>query len=1050
MNILKNSSSNLVKTISETSPLFVSKSGDNRPYLRVNIEHVSILALVDTGSNVSILGSPFLYLLKEFNLSINYDISYAVTTADGSMQNTLGYVCVPLSLGGETKQIKLLVVPSINNGLVLGVDFLDLFDFHFDFPSRSYSTSTLSSCVVNSIQSFENLSATQRTDLQSVVDLYKQIGPSDRVGRTHLLTQNINTGEALPIRTRQYPLSPVMQKALNAQIDEMLAMDIIEPSNSPWSSPLWLVKKSDGSFRVCFDGRKLNSVTVRDSYPMPLIDNIITKVRDAKYLSSIDLKMAFFQIPLDETSKPKTAFAVHGRGSFQFKVVPFGLNNSAQAMCRLMDIVIGAALEPYVFYYLDDIIVATPDFSTHLQVLKKLYLRLKEANLTVNIEKCVFCRPSLRFLGFLVDERGLRTDPDKISAVLNYNVPTNTTQIRRLIGMVGYYRRFLKDFSSICSPITDLLKGRKKGQSIRWTPEADQAFSEIKRVLTTTPILASPDFTKPFIIMCDASNTGIGAVLYQEEDGLEHPIAFFSKTLNKCQRKYTTTEKELLAVVSAVEKFRCYIEGSFIKIESDHSSLIWLKNLKNPSPRVARWIVKLSMYDFEIVHRKGANNNVADALSRDVGETSVLNLSTLKRDSWYDGMLDKVSGNPDSFPTFRVENNVLYKHIFSSQDAASNWKIVVPTANRPEILTEFHDNETAGHFGVFKTYNRIAELYYWPKMRQDVVRHIRACKICAACKADNFPQAGLMGNYRNINYPFQLISADLLGPYPRSKNGARHLLVVIDWFTKFVLVHPLSNPTAKSITKFLENQVFLIFGVPQIVSVDNGPQFLSNEFKSLCKSYNVQKIWYNARYHPQINHTERINRVITTAIRSYIRDNHRDWDKSIHKIALAINLSRQESTKYSPSFLTFSRNVPVDGSFYGIISDNANNRPEISENLLDPEFSQKIPEIYKKVQARLYKSYLNSVPRYNLRRRDVKYQVGDSVWKRTFHLSRAADDFSAKLAPKFVPCVVNKVVSPLVYELRDLQGNILGNFHAKDIKLDVTDVDGSHFNDPPV
>ncbi|KAK9730865.1 Reverse transcriptase (RNA-dependent DNA polymerase) [Popillia japonica] len=315
------------------------------------------------------------------------------------------------------------------------------------------------------------LSDTQKADLETVASLYKEIGPENELGKTDLITHHIDTGNASPIKQRQYPLSPAMREHLNKEIDEMLRLGIIQPSKSPWCSPLWLVKKSNGKFRICFDGRKLNSVTVSDAYPMPLIDSIITKIRDARYLSSIDLKQAFFQIPLDKESQPKTAFAIQGRGLFEFCRMPFGLSCSPQTMCRLMDKVIGPSLEPYVFYYLDDIIICTPDFETHLIVLRKVFERLQHAKLTVNYEKCHFCRPSLKFLGFIVDQEGLRTDPDKVSAIVDYPTPKTTTQIKRLIGLVGYYRRFLKNFSALSSPITDLLRGRKKGQPITWTPE---------------------------------------------------------------------------------------------------------------------------------------------------------------------------------------------------------------------------------------------------------------------------------------------------------------------------------------------------------------------------------------------------------------------------------------------------------------------------------------------------------------------------------------------------------------------------------------------------
>lgn len=1035
------------------SPLLDNRRGDNRPFVSVCIYNEYISAMLDSGSNVSILGSPGLYLLKKFNLNLNYDISVHLTTADGQVQSTLGYVWLPTTLLDHTRSIKFLVVPSISHKIILGMDFMREFNLNINFGNSSFDSSVLSSCVVNAIQDVDTLSSQQKTELEKVINSFEAIGPKDKLGRTHVITHHIDTGDSKPIRQRQYPLSPAMLEILNKEIDNMLSLGVIRPlDTSPWLSPLWVVAKKDDSdgtknYRVVLDSRKLNSVTVPDSYPMPLIDTIISKVRDAKYLSSIDLKQAFFQIPLDEESQIKTAFAIQNRGLFCYRSLPFGLNNSAQSMCRLMDMIIGPVLEPYVFYYLDDIIVVTPDFPTHLAVLKQLHKILKNAGLTVNFDKCRFCRPSLKFLGFVVDKDGLHTDPSKIDYILNYPVPTNTTQIRRLIGIIGYYRRFLKDFSSICSPISDLLKGRKKGQSIVWTKEADEAFDKVKKILTTTPVLASPDFTKKFFIACDASNTGVGAVLFQEEDGLEHPIAYFSKTLNKCQRKYTTTEKELLAIVLSIEKYRPYIELSEFTVITDHSSLLWLQNMKNPSPRIARWIVKLSCHKFNILHRSGKLNNVADGLSRlSEGKTeqvSILNLSSLKKDAWYLRMVENVQKFPDRFPDFKYENDILYKHVLPinlSDCTSSEWRILVPSAHRLEILKMYHMEPVGGHFGVYKTLARISELYYWPKMRRSVLKYVRKCKICASCKSSNLPQAGLMGQYRSITSPFQLISFDLLGPYPRSKKGNRYVLVTVDWFTKFVLVHPMPQATTKNIVNFIENQVFLLWGVPQICAADNGVQFVSKEFKALMKKYNVQKVWYNARYFPQINHTERVNKVLTTCIRSFIRDSsHKNWDENLHQVAQAIRLSKHEVTGFTPAYLTFMRNVPTDGSYFGQISDNANNKVEIHNKVLSPDTPEHQIELFDLVQKRLRQSYETSAQRYNLRRRDVKFKIGDRVWKKNFVLSRAIDDYAAKLAPKYVPCIVNRVISPLVYELKNLEGNIVGNFHVQHLKLNVTD-----------
>lgn len=1027
------------------NPLFITKPNDNRPYLKVKIFDQDILALVDSGSTSSVLGSLGLPLLSKFRLPISYEDRLSVTTADGQVQELLGHVEVPISLNNVRKNLKILLIPSVKHSLILGMDFLNQFKVNVNFVDLSYKLENI--CVINTIQPFSDLNPIQQLELEKVKDLFKSISPTDRLGLTHLITHSIDTGTAKPICQRQYPLSPVMQQHLNKQVDEMLEKGIIQPSKSPWCSPLWLVEKRSGEYRVCFDGRKLNDVTVSDQYPMPLIDSILNKLRDARYLSSVDLKQAFFQIPLEAESRPKTAFAVYGKGLFEFKVMPFGLSNSPKTMVRLMDMVIGPSLEPYCFVFLDDIIVATPDFETHVKVLTSVYQRLKEARLTVNWEKCEFCRPSLKFLGFVVDQEGLRTDPEKVSAILNYPTPKSTTEVRRLIGLVSWYRRFIKDFASISAPISGLLQGRKKGQSITWTEEAEGAFGMIKEALTTAPVLASPDFTKRFIIQCDASDYGVGAVLYQESEGIEHPIAYASKTLTKTQRNYSVTEKELWAVIFGIEKFRGYVMGTEFTVVTDHASLKWLSNLSSPSGRLARWLMRISQFKFEVVHRKGALNVVADALSRSIPETSVLDLTTLKPDKWYLGMIQKVEKCPEDYPSFQVKNNILYKHIFSNHQVISNttdWKIVIPVPNRIEILQKYHDDVTAGHFGMSKTLHRILELYYWPNIRKDVCKYVRKCAVCASSKSSNLPRAGLMGSYRNINFPFQMVSADLLGPYPRSKNGNSYLLVVVDWFTKYVLVHPLPKATTKAIVKFIENQLFLVYGVPQVFCCDNGSQFISKDFKALMEKYKVQRIFYNAKYHAQVNHTERINRSIITCIRSYIFDNHKEWDMNIYQISQAIRLAQHDSTGISPAFLVFARNVPISGDYYGSVAENEQSFPKVSEKSQRLTDCQEMPKLFVEVRKRLYDAYLRNANQYNLRKREVRFRVGDKVWKKNYTLSSAPHDYSAKLAPKYIPCVVNKVLSGLVYNLKDLDGNGLGNWHVKDLKSAYSKLDSDN------
>lgn len=359
--------------------------------------------------------------------------------------------------------------------------------------------------------------------------------------------------------------------------------------------------------------------------------------------------------------------------------------------------------------------------------------------------------------------------------------------------------------------------------------------------------------------------------------------------------------------------------------------------------------------------------------------------------------------------------------------------MVIPTPNRNSVLNSCHDDPLAAHLGVAKTLSKISELYYWPKMKLSVSRYIRNCQICGEQKCSQEARPGLMGQFKRVSYPFQLISLDLLGPFPRSKKGNQHLLVVTDWFSKFVLVHPMSRATASAIIKFLENQVFLIFGVPQIVLCDNGVQFTSNEFRKLMSDYKVPKIWFNAKYHPQVNPTERVNRVLVTAISSYINGCHTNWDVNIHKIAQAIRSSKHEVTNYSPNFLTFGRYIPIDGSFYGSCLNDVDTIQFDKQTRVDEDL-QELPKLFQEVRTLLRKSYERSSRQYNLRKRDYSYSVGEWVWKRNKVLSDATKNFSSKLAPKFILCKIIKVISPLVYELQDETGKNYGRWHIKDLK----------------
>lgn len=1046
----------------EASPVFVNKYDDNRPFVSVRLYDYEVTALLDSGANRSVVGNAGLEILEILQLKVQRTAHKFVTTADGARQEVSGVVSLPICAENTCKVISAFVVPSLKHSFILGSDFCREFRVSLDFGKEKWNVGNrmdrVSELHVTGTQprgealvGWDQFSTNEVERIQRVMKEFKTLGSQGKLGRTHKMVHHVDTGDAAPIKQKQYLMSPYMLEHLNRELDKMIEMDIVEPSMSEWSSPVLLVKKANGDYRFCFDGRKLNAVTKRDSYPLPFVDRILNMLSESKYISSVDLRSSFWQIPLSPESREKTAFAIPGRGLYHFKVLPFGLSNAAQCQQRLMDAVFGPELEPNVFVYLDDIIIVSKTFEEHLRLLKEVAKRLRDANLTVNLDKCEFFRPSLKYLGFVVDKNGLRTNPEKVNAMINFPMPRTTTEIKRFTGMCGWYRRFIPRFSTLMAPINELLKGRKKGQKISWTPEADRAFEDVKQALVSAPVLASPNFSLPFVLQCDASDTGLGSVLTQQQEGEEKVIAFASRSLSKSERNYSVTERECLAVVFACDKFRPFIEGTKFTVITDHASLKWLNKMKDPTGRLARWSVKLNQFDFEIIHRKGKFNVVPDALSRspvevptqeteylDAVETEQehcipLDIDLSAVDAYYESLRERITRAPDAYPQWMVRDNYIFKLIPTRVPVTTNvseWKLLVPKPQRQKILQTCHSDPKAAHLGFSKTLSRVLLTYYWPKMRTDVYRFVRSCRVCNEQKSPNTARFGLMGKEKRCRFPWQIISVDLMGPFPRSRNGFTYLLVVTDWFTKYPLLKPLRSATSPLISKFMEDEVFLVYGVPQYILCDNGTPFISSRFKNLVKEYK-SRIWYTARYHAQANFVERYNRTIGVAIRSYINGDHRSWDSNIPKIGFALRTAVHEVTKYSPAFLNFGRQIPGSGDYYGLV------RFEDTTLVDCDSYARslgKLSELYKEVQLALNKAYLKNQRTYDLRKRDVEFFVGDKVWKRNKVLSDASKGFTQKLAPKYVLCTVSKKLSKLVYALKHENGTDAGSWHVKDLK----------------
>lgn len=996
---------------------------DARPHLEIEIGGVKIMGLLDSGADCSLIGKGWEYLVAAAQIDIQ-DSGTIVITADGTHHIGSKSANLSVSHNGKCRKMRFILMPQLSKKLILGMDFFRLFNIKLK----------VCSALNGMVSSVVNGNKLNEYDLSQLAEIIKSFPRStdDKIGRTNVLKHNIDTGDNIPIKQRYYPVSPYVQKDMDAEYDRMLRMGVIEKSKSPWSNPMVCVRKSNGKIRLCLDCRKLNDVTKKDSYPVPYITRILGNIRGTKFLSKIDLKDAFWQVGLEESSKERTAFTIPGRGLYQFKVMPFGLSNAVQTQCRLMDSVLGFDMEPYVFAYLDDIIIATNELSSHIHYLKETARRLMEAGLTINLQKSEFCIPRIKYLGYILDEEGLKTDDSKVDGIRNFPTPSTAKEVKRFLGMAGWYRRFINNFSSIVAPITQLTT--KKAGKFKWNEEAEKSFNLIKDALCSAPVLSMPDFSKPFTIHTDASDVGVGGVLVQGEGLEEKVISYMSHKLTTAQRKYSTTERECLAVLLAIEHFRAYIEGSKFSVITDHSSLSWLQKLKDPVGRLGRWILKLQQYDCKIIHRKGTFNVVPDALSRAFVNEIDIRTVDWQSDQWYVSLRKKIIEKPIKYPDYEVKGEAIYKHCAKGQDGKVlpeyEWKIVAPKNIRNQILNDNHDEPSAAHLGYYKTLNRIKEKFYWPMMAKDIMAYVRNCDPCKANKSPTYVVRHEMGNTKPLTDPWRVVAVDYLGPLPRSKKGNNFMLVALDCFTKYTIIEPVRKADTKSAVKILD-QVFTKFGVPEILISDNGTPFVSKNFEDFLKQYNIKQ-WKNAVYHPQHNPAERPNKVIAAAIRNYIGNDHRVWDEEITKISSALNSARHQSSKYSPYFLNFGRDMVLSGLTHHI-NDQRKALGEIEET--PEEFQERIDSIRNKVEKNLKEAYNKYSANYNLRARIVTYVPGEIVWRKDFSLSDACKNYSAKLSPKYIKCKIRKKLGKSTYLLEELDGRIVKNpYSVSDLK----------------
>ncbi|UYV63745.1 K02A2.6-like, partial [Cordylochernes scorpioides] len=579
-------------------------------------------------------------------------------------------------------------------------------------------------------------------------------------------------------------------------------------------------KKRDGNWRFCVDYRKLNSITVKDVYPIPRIDDVMDTLQGSRYFTVIDLRSGYWQVEIEEQDKKKTAFTT-SHGLYEFNVMPFGLCNAPATFERIMDNVLKNIKWKFCLCYLDDVVIYSPDFTTHLGRIEAVLKCFRESNLRLNGKKCRFGFEEIEILGHVTSKHGIKPADHNVKAIRDFPRPSKTKEIQSFIGLCSYSRKFIKNFSRIADP---LFKLTRKDSPFIWSESQEEAFITLKSLLTNPPIWSHFDPEAPTQIHTDASNIGLGATLIQTINGQEKVISYISRSLSKPERNYSTTEKECLALVWSMSKLRPYLYGRRFKVMTDHHALCWLKNLRDPT------VIEDSDEYIE---------NIERCLGDTEGKRSIVEI-------------------------FKEENGCLYKR--NPRPEGRAWLLVVPRVRRKDILKEHHNHMICGHLGVTRTMHRLKDKYFWPSMLKDVVEYVRTCHLCQSRKGSNQLPAGLLHPIPAANYPFERVGIDFLGPLPSTKNRKKWMIVLTDYYTKYAETKAVIDATAREVAKFLTENVILKHGAPRYLISDRGSQFTRNLVKEITKICQIQHC-LTTSYHPQTNGlTERLSRTLINMI----------------------------------------------------------------------------------------------------------------------------------------------------------------------------------------
>ncbi|KAK5784835.1 hypothetical protein PVK06_039374 [Gossypium arboreum] len=822
-----------------------------------------------------------------------------------------------------------------------------------------------------------------------------------------------------PISIAPYRMAPTELKELKTQLQELVDRGFARPSFSPWGAPVLFVKKKDGTMRLCIDYRQLNKATIKNKYPLPRIDDLFDQLKGASVFSKIDLRSGYYQLRIRDSDVPKTAFRTR-YGHYEFLVMPFGLTNAPAVFMDLMNRIFRPYLDRFVVVFIDDILVYSRNETEHAEHLRLVLQILRDKQLYAKFSKCEFWLREVSFLGHVVSASGIRVDPNKISAILNWKPPRNITEVRSFLGLAGYYRRFVKGFSTIATPMTKLLQ---KDVKFEWTEKCQKSFDQLKTYLTEAPILVQPESGKEFVIYSDASLLGLGCVLMQEG----RVVAYASRQLKPHEKNYPTHDLELAAIVFALKIWRHYLFGERCHVYSDHKSLKYLMTQRDLNLRQRRWLELLKDYELIIDYHPGKANVVADALSRkslftlramnvhlSIRSDSVL-VAEMKAKPLLTHQIREAQKVDDELVAKRaacVPNKDSEFQIDDDDCLRFKSRLCVPKNSEliSIILNEAHCSRMAIHPGSTKMYNDLKRRFWWHGMKRDISDFVSRCLICQQVKAEHQVPSGLLQPITIPEWKWDRVTMDFVSGLPLSASKKDAVWVVVDRLTKSAHFVPVRTDfSMDKLAELYVSQIVKLHGVPISIVSDRDPRFTSRFWKKLQEALGT-KLHFSTAFHPQTDgQSERVIQILEDMLRCCVLEFSGSWERYLPLIEFAYNNSFQSSIKMAPYEALYGRKcrTPLfwtelgESKIFGV------------DLIRDAEQKVKVIRESLKIAFDRQKSYAD------MKRKDIEYQVGDKVflkvspWKKILRFGR-----KGKLSPRFIgPYEISERVGPVAYRL---------------------------------